>query len=98
MKEAVHDPGYLKFLRTERCLFTGQMATPDVSVVAHHAGHDKHRDDHALPMNALEHNRLHHMGEVPYLREHAPRDLILAMWRALAEKMYAKRKREREAA
>ncbi|KKN77933.1 hypothetical protein LCGC14_0354980 [marine sediment metagenome] len=94
--KTVDDSDYLKSLLDERCVITDLPATANISVIAHHAGHDKKRDDHALPMGQIEHTRLHHMGEASYLRKYAPDHLLIAMWRALGEKMYRESSPERD--
>ncbi len=73
------------------CWFTGLRADDSCSVVPHHAGHDKHRDDHAYPIRQNMHKLLHDMGEASFIRKHAPDRLLVDMSRAYAEKMYRER-------
>lgn len=82
------DPGYLLSLRGERCIITGFIADDRCSVVAHHVGHDKRRDDHAIPVSAVAHKRLHDTGEASFYRRLLPDRVLIDAMRALAEKMY----------
>jgi len=90
-RQAVEDRKYLDFLRTERCVLTGQHGHDGDAVEPVHIGtrgRGLKTDDEALPILHSLHARGHNSGEVSMLREHAPDDLIRAAFRALAREMY----------
>lgn len=90
-RQRVSDRAYLDFLRTERCIMTGQFAHDQDPVEPVHIGtrgRGIKTDDEALPMLHSLHAKGHQSGEVSMLRLHAPDDLIRAAFRALARERY----------
>ena len=87
------DPAYLRAIRDMRCIITGLPADADCSVVPHHVGHDKHRDDHAIPLRQGQHRDGAHGsgGEASFYRERLTDRLLVDCVRAYAEKMYRER-------
>jgi hypothetical protein len=85
------DPAWLRELRNRPCLFTGQLANDQESVVPAHIGTAgkgvKAHDYWAIPVTNSVHQRMHNEGEITVLRQ-APADVIRAAFRALAKEMY----------
>ena len=91
-EKAVEDRAYLDFLRTERCLITGQYGSDNDAVDPVHIGtrgRGLKTDDEALPILHSLHHRGHNSGEVSMLRKHAPDWLIRDAFRAYARELYA---------
>jgi len=91
VRMAVDDPKYLKWLRTQPCILTGDEGTEYLSVVPMHIGtHGKGKktDDEALPCRADLHTGGHQTGEISMLRREAPDDLLRDAFRALARERY----------
>ncbi len=88
----LRDPAYLKHLRTERCILTGQHATDDLAIDAAHIGTAgrgiKSPDNEALPIRHDLHSAMHAYGEISYLRTHAPDWLLRESFRAYARELY----------
>ncbi len=88
----LHDKPYLLALRNERCIITGLGADDSCSVVAHHVGHDRRRDDHAVPMRQDIHLLLHSGGEASFYRNNLPDRVLIAAVQALAREDYMRAK------
>lgn len=93
----LRDPAYLKWLRDQRCVFTGRLASEYETVEAMHIGTAgtgiKSPDNETLPALHSIHREAHQKGEVTKLRE-APDDVIRAAFRAYARELYARYKAE----
>lgn len=89
----LRDPKYLKAVRDMPCLFTGQMANSNESVVPAHIGSAgkgiKSPDNEVMPLRDSVHQRMHSMGDITVLRE-APPWLLREAFRAYAREEYAK--------
>lgn len=92
-QEIVRDEKWIKHLRSERCLFTGQYGTDQDSIDPLHVGtlgkSVKSPDDEILPIAHHLHLLGHQKGEMSMIREHAPDDVLRLAFRALAREMYA---------
>ena len=90
----IRDPAYLRYLRTQRCIITGQYGDDRMSVVPMHIGTAgkgiKSPDSQALPIIQSLHMEGHNSGEISMLRHRAPDLLMREAFRALAEKHYWK--------
>tara|TARA_R110000787_G_scaffold52193_3_gene123034 strand:+ start:4123 stop:4437 length:315 start_codon:yes stop_codon:yes gene_type:complete len=87
----VSDKKYLKYLRGERCLFTGLRGTASESVVPMHigtAGRGIKTDDEAVPALHSVHSEGHQNGEISMIREMLPDNVLREAVRALAREMY----------
>ena len=88
----VSDPAWIRHLRSQPCVITGQVATEFESVVPVHigtAGKAIKNDAEALPILSSVHGRMHQEGEISTLRELAPNWLIREAFRAYARQLYA---------
>lgn len=87
----VTDRKYLDWLRDQPCIFTGQSATDNESVVPMHIGtygKAQKSDDEALPAINWFHQAAHNRGEISYIRENAPDWLLREAMRAYAREWY----------
>lgn len=86
------DRKYLDYLRSERCIFTGLHAQPGNAVDPMHIGTAgkgiKSPDHWALPALHSHHAAAHQGGEISYIRQHIPDDVLRAAMRALAKERY----------
>lgn len=90
MTKPLRDRAYLDYLRTQRCLFTGQIGGVDPVHIGTHARGVKSPDNEAIPLAHHLHENGHQKGEVSMLRREAPNDVIRAAFRALAREIYRK--------
>lgn len=92
-RDAVRDRGYLIWLRSERCIVTGQLGNDHESVVPAHVGTRgkgiKSGDDEVLPLIEHLHSGGHGHGEVSMFREHLPDSILRLALRAYARELYA---------
>ena len=87
----VRDKAYIKFLRGERCLFTGRRATASESVDPMHigtAGKGIKTDDEAIPALHSIHMESHQHGEISMLRKRLPDSVLREALRAYARSLY----------
>ncbi len=92
----LRDRRYLNYLRTQRCVLTGRLATEDEKVDPAHIGTSgkgiKSPDDEALPITHSVHRAMHQGGEMTILRGYLTNDLLRDMARAYAREQYRKYK------
>lgn len=93
----VEDRRYLDWLRTQRCVITGQRGHDGETVDPMHIGTlgrgMKAHDFWALPVMHSLHAEAHEHGEATMLRKHLPDDVLIAAVRAYAREMYERNKR-----
>lgn len=86
------DRKYLDYLRGERCIFTGLHAQHGDAVDPMHIGTAgkglKSHDYYTLPALNSHHRAAHQYGEISYIRENIPDDVLRAAMRALAKENY----------
>lgn len=91
-QEILRDETWIKHLRTERCLFTGQYASENDAVDPFHIGSYgrsmKSPDNEVLPILHSLHVLSHNSGEVSFLRNQSPDDVLREAFRALARQHY----------
>ena len=86
-QQIIRDRKYLDFLRTERCLFTGELECEPAHIGT--LGKSiKSSDDHAIPLSWKLHRLGHQHGEVSMLRANMPDWLLRDYLRLYAEKLY----------
>lgn len=90
---AIRDEKYLIWLRSERCILTGQYGSELDGVEGMHIGTRgkalKSSDSETLPVLHSLHVLGHQSGEISMLRKNAPDDVLRAAFRALAREKYA---------
>jgi hypothetical protein len=88
----LRDRKYLDWLRTQRCILTGQYGTESEAVDPCHIGTAgkglKSPDNEALPILHRYHQRMHDQGEMTILRLELPDAVLRAALRAYAREMY----------
>lgn len=88
----IRDRAYLDWLRSERCVLTGQYGSDYDAVDPMHIGTlgrgIKSPDDEALPVLHSLHVLGHQRGEVSLFREMLPDTLLRCALRAWAREMY----------
>lgn len=89
----LRDRKYLDWLRTQRCLFTGQIGEVDPVHIGTAGRGLKSPDNEALPISHSLHANAHWSGEITMIREFAPDDVLRAAFRALARERYAEWKK-----
>ena len=76
--KSVKNPKYLKWIRSQECCVTQTPAFGFTDIVCHHINMksyglrgigSKVSDYRVVPMTAIEHTRLHHVGERSYWQE-----------------------------
>jgi len=90
-RQAVSDRKYLDWLRTQRCILTGQYGNDYDAVDPCHVGtrgRGLKTDDEVLPILHSLHSAAHASGEISLLREKAPDSLLREAFRALARENY----------
>lgn len=89
----VRDQRWLDYLKTQRCLITGEFGTEYESVDPAHVGTlgrgIKSPDDEVLPILHRYHVMQPQMGELTMWRKFIPDDVLRAALRALGREMYA---------
>lgn len=92
----IRDRKYLDYLRTQRCVVTGQYGTEHDPVEACHIGTAgkgiKSPDDEALPILHSIHAQMHQSGEISYLRHALPASVLRLCLRAYARELYQEKK------
>jgi len=92
----LRDRAWLDYIRTQRCVITGQLGNASETVDPMHLGSFKgmkRSDSEVLPVLHRLHAEAHQLlGEAEMLRKYAPASLILEMARAYARQMYAEGK------
>ena len=88
----IRDQDYLDWLKTERCILTGQRASDHDAVDPTHIGTAgksiKSSDDEALPLLHSLHVEAHQKGEMTTFRRLMPDWLLHLCLRAYAREMY----------
>lgn len=96
-KPPVKDRKYLDYLRTQRCLFTGQYSTDSDAVDPAHIGtygKGMKTDNEAISCLHSIHHAGHNRGEITVFREATPTWLFREMLRAYAREQYREWKSE----
>ncbi len=83
----LRDRKYLDFLRTQPCLFTGEMGTEPAHIGTAGKGL-KIGDDQAIPLVHWLHRRGHQHGEISMIRANVPDWLLRDALRLYAQQMY----------
>jgi hypothetical protein len=90
----VRDRKYLDWLRTQRCLITGQAGHDYETIDPCHIGTTgkgwsaKCSDDECIPLLHRFHLEGHNTGEISMLRKHLPDDVLRDALRLYAKQMY----------
>lgn len=88
----IRDRKYLDALRDMPCIISGRRGNDYEAVDPTHIGTlgkgIKSPDNEALPITHSFHVQMHQQGEVSFLRQHAPDDVLRAAFRALARERY----------
>lgn len=96
--EPLRDQAWLDYLKTQRCVITGQRGTDYDAVDPAHIGTlgrgIKSPDDEVLPIAHSIHVRMHSRGEMNVLRAMLPDDVLRAALRAYARELYREWKME----
>lgn len=94
----IRDPKYLRWIKTQRCLFSGQPPSDFDPTDPMHIGTAgkglKSPDNEVLPIAHSLHVLGHAQGEVSMLRKYAPDDVLRMAFQALGRELYAEYKAE----
>lgn len=92
----IRDRKYLDWLRTQRCVLSGQPPSDFDPTDPMHIGTAgkglKSNDNEAIPVAHSLHRLGHQGGEISMLRKYAPDDVLRAAFRAYARELYVEYK------
>jgi len=91
-QEPLRDRKYLNAVRDMRCIISGRYADDYNKVEACHIGTlgrgIKSPDNHVLPMMHEYHQAAHNSGEISFLRQHVPGDVLRDALKLYAERLH----------